>query len=179
MRTLSSLLSILLLAFGAIAFAQDEENQEAQEGDVVEIQMITDGANFYFEPAGVAVEPGTTIRWTLVSGTHDTTSYSADNDRPQRIPEGAEGWSSPILNEEGATFEVTLTEEGVYDYFCTPHEALGMVGRIVVGDAEAYPAQDEAQLNFPAAAEALPSVDAILADDDGRVTYEENQNASE
>lgn len=179
MRTLSSLLSILLLAFGAIAFAQDEENGEAQEGDVVEIEMITEGGNYYFEPVGVVVEPGTTIRWILVSDMHDTTSYSADNDRPQRIPEGAEGWNSPIFTEEGATFEVTLTEEGVYDYFCTPHEALGMVGRIIVGDPEAYPAQDEAQLDVPAAAEALPSVDAILADDDGRLTFEETQNTGD
>ena len=30
-------------------------------------------------------------------------------------------------------FDVTLTAPGVYDYFCTPHEAAGMVGRIVVG----------------------------------------------
>jgi hypothetical protein len=33
----------------------------------------------------------------------------------------------------GAHFDVTLTVEGVYDYFCMPHEAAGMVGRIVVG----------------------------------------------
>jgi hypothetical protein len=28
---------------------------------------------------------------------------------------------------------VTLTVEGVYDYYCLPHEQAGMVGRIVVG----------------------------------------------
>ena len=30
---------------------------------------------------------------------------------------------------------MTLTVEGVYDYFCIPHERAGMVGRIVVGEA--------------------------------------------
>ena len=30
-------------------------------------------------------------------------------------------------------FDVTLTVAGVYDYFCMPHEAAGMVGRVVVG----------------------------------------------
>ena len=30
---------------------------------------------------------------------------------------------------------MTLTVEGVYDYFCIPHEHAGMVGRIVVGEA--------------------------------------------
>jgi hypothetical protein len=33
----------------------------------------------------------------------------------------------------GAYFDVTFTVEGVYDYYCLPHEAAGMVGRIVVG----------------------------------------------
>jgi len=28
---------------------------------------------------------------------------------------------------------VVLTVPGVYDYFCTPHEMAGMVGRIIVG----------------------------------------------
>ena len=54
-----------------------------------------------------------------------------------RIPEGAEPWDSGVLQtqapEKGSTFEHTFTQEGVYDYFCRPHEAAGMVGRIVVG----------------------------------------------
>jgi hypothetical protein len=33
----------------------------------------------------------------------------------------------------GLSFEVTLTVEGVYDYYCTTHEMAGMVGRIIVG----------------------------------------------
>jgi hypothetical protein len=50
-----------------------------------------------------------------------------------RIPEAAEPWDSGFLINPGDHFEVTLTVEGVYDYFCLPHEAAGMVGRIVVG----------------------------------------------
>jgi hypothetical protein len=38
-----------------------------------------------------------------------------------------------FLLQPGAHFEVTLTVEGVYDYYCLPHEQGGMVGRIVVG----------------------------------------------
>ena len=29
---------------------------------------------------------------------------------------------------------MTLTVEGVYDYYCVPHEHAGMVGRIIVGE---------------------------------------------
>ena len=34
---------------------------------------------------------------------------------------------------------ITLTAEGVYDYYCVPHELAGMVGRIVVGNPDADP----------------------------------------
>ena len=35
-----------------------------------------------------------------------------------------------------------LTVEGVYDYFCAPHEMAGMVGRIIVGRPGAQPFDD-------------------------------------
>ena len=41
-------------------------------------------------------------------------------------------WDSKYLLP-GKVFEIELTVEGVYDYFCTPHEAAGMVGRLIVG----------------------------------------------
>ena len=28
-------------------------------------------------------------------------------------------------------YEVAMTVEGIYDYYCKPHEAAGMVGRII------------------------------------------------
>lgn len=173
MRTIATLFTLILFALGTIAVAQDGEG-ESQEGEVVEVRMVTEGSEFYFDPVGLRIEPGTTVRFVNDSGQHGTASYSPDNDKPQRIPDEAEGWSSPIFTEEGETFEVTFEEEGVYDYYCPPHEALGMVGRIVVGDAEAFPAVDGADdLEFPAVADALPAVDAITGDDDGRLTYEE------
>ncbi|MDZ7801232.1 MAG: plastocyanin/azurin family copper-binding protein [Trueperaceae bacterium] len=145
----------------------------AQDGEVVEVEMTASDGVYYFDPVGLHVEPGTTIRFVNVRDVHNTLSYSEDNGKPQRIPDGADGWASPMFTEEGGTFEVTLSEEGVYDYFCQPHEALGMVGRIVVGDPEAFPARDPGELQFDAAADALPSVDAIMADEDGRLTFEE------
>ena len=40
---------------------------------------------------------------------------------------------SGFLLKEADHFDVTFTVEGVYDHFCLPHEAAGMVGWIVVG----------------------------------------------
>ena len=83
---------------------------------------------------GSLVQPGQTVRWIVAENVHTTTAYHPRNEgHPLRIPEGAEPWDSGFLVRPGDRFDLTLTVEGVYDYFCTPHEAAGMVGRIVVG----------------------------------------------
>lgn len=138
----------------------------AQLSGVVEIEMRTEGGRAFFEPVGVWVEPGTTIRFVRTGGVHDTRSYSPDNATGlMRIPEGAEPWDSGMLGgllHPGSEFDVTLTVEGVYDYFCSPHEALGMVGRIVVGDADAAPAEPTDEIEHEAARAALPAVEEIV-----------------
>ena len=146
-------------------------------GDVVEIRMQgnADGSQVWFDPIGVLVRPGQPLRWTNLDpgNSHTATAYHPKNEqRPRRIPQRAEPWHSDYLlpNE---TFSVTLTQEGVYDYFCIPHEMAGMVGRIIVGQAiepgavplipspeetkarDEQPLPDEAQKAFPAVEEIL------------------------
>ena len=100
------------------------------------IEMRSDalGSRVWFDPIGLYVQPGTTVRWIARENVHTTTAYHPKNDHhPLRIPDGAAPWDSGFLVKPGATFDVTLTVPGVYDYYCVPHEAAGMVGRIVVG----------------------------------------------
>ena len=110
----------------------------APSADAVEIAMRSDqlGSKVWFDPVGVLVEPGTTIRWVVKENVHTTTAYHPRNGHHSlRIPEGAEPWDSGFLVHPGDHFEATLTVPGVYDFFCVPHEAAGMVGRIIVGNA--------------------------------------------
>lgn len=145
--------------------------------EVVEITMGSDvlGAKVWFDPIGVLIEPGQTVRWVNDGrNVHTATAYHPANDgRPLRIPEDAEPWDSGYLVEPGDRFEVTLTVEGVYDYFCAPHEAAGMVGRIIVGrpagpgalpfdDAHGDPAARSRRPVPAAARAAFPAVDAIM-----------------
>jgi plastocyanin len=107
----------------------------AAGGDVVVIQMNSDtqGSQVGFDPIGVVIQPGQTIRWVCTSNIHTATAYHPKNSQHSlRIPDGAEPWDSKYLFP-GKAFEVKLTAEGVYDYFCLPHEIAGMVGRIIVG----------------------------------------------
>jgi plastocyanin len=107
----------------------------ARAHGAVEIRLRSDplGTHVWFDPIGLLIEPGQTVRWVTEANVHTSTAYHPANDgHALRIPEAAEPWDSGYLVEPGDQFEVTLTVEGVYDYFCTPHEIAGMVGRIIV-----------------------------------------------
>ena len=94
-----------------------------------------DGSAVWFDPIGVLIGPGQTVRWinTDRGNSHTSTAYHPQNtDHPRRIPAAAEPWNSDYLLPD-QTFELRFTAAGVYDYFCIPHEEAGMVGRLVVG----------------------------------------------
>lgn len=104
----------------------------------IEIELITNGEGQHFLPHMVHIKKGGKVTWKLKSGSHDTTAYHPDNDKPLRMPEKATPWASELMTEEGDTFEKTFDVEGVYDYLCTPHEAMGMVGRVIVGEPDMH-----------------------------------------
>src|SRR5690242_3439169 len=119
--------AVLVAAAAAIAATVDVKLAQTPEGKT------------YFDPPGIHIAPGDTIRWVQISGFHSITAYHPRNDNHElRIPETTEPWDSDILladyPKRGATFEHVFTAQGVYDYFCKPHEMAGMVGRVVVGE---------------------------------------------
>jgi plastocyanin len=129
--------------------------------DPVEIRMLgtANGSEVWFDPLGIRVPPGTTLRWRNgdPGNSHTTTAFHPqNNEHPLRIPTGAISWNSGYLLPEEA-FSVTLTVPGVYDYFCIPHEMAGMVGRIVVvaSGAATPAAADEMADKFPTVAEIM------------------------
>ncbi len=79
--------------------------------------------NFVFNPANITVNVGDTIMWMLSAGTHTTTSTN--------IPVGATPWDAPI-NTANQMFMYQATVEGEYEYICSIHESMGMIGRITV-----------------------------------------------
>lgn len=143
----------------------DDEGGHGEEGghdhdeavgdpvDLAEVGMVSRSDGEHFEPHVVRVTEGGTVRWTNESGTHSTTAYHSANDKPQLVPDGAAAWDSGVLSEEGATFEHTFETEGVYHYYCTPHETLGMIGSVIVGEPDPH---DQPALEEPPEAMAEP-----------------------
>lgn len=127
-----------------------------------EVAMITEGSDFIFDPIGLHIQPGDTVTWVLESGTHTSTAYE------DRIPEGAEAWDSGNMSQEGAEFSHTFEQEGTYDYYCTPHKQLGMIGRIVVGEPGG-PAEEDTPPDTPPTSGEFPSSDIIV--DQGSLAF--------
>ena len=105
-------LSLLMLTtLAPAAWAQDREVTVGMEDN-------------FFDAKNITVEPGTTVTWVQRGQYgHTTTSYDGL-------------WDSGLI--EGGTdgtYSYTFEEPGTYEYFCGPHEEMGMVGTVTVGGA--------------------------------------------
>ena len=111
---LAALSLLLVSALAPAAWAQGEE---------VTVNMEDN----FFDQANITVEPGTTVTWVQSGNNpHTTTSYDGLWD------------SGMIEGGSDGTFSFTFEEPGTYDYFCIPHEKMGMVGSVTVtGSASA------------------------------------------
>jgi halocyanin-like protein len=93
----------------------------------VEVGASGNGGNVAFKPAGIWIDPGTTVKWkwTGKGGQHNV--KSAD---------GPASLGSEKYKASGVHFEHTFTEDetGTTNYFCAPHKALGMKGAVAVGE---------------------------------------------
>ena len=102
-----------------------------------EVQMLfqegENGPELYFEPVGLLVQPGDTVRFVAATAHHNVVAYHAQQGKSQRVPEGVPPFSSPTL-PVGDTWDYIFDIEGTYDLWCAPHEMTGMAMRIVVGE---------------------------------------------
>ncbi len=139
----------------------------ATGSSVIEITMSgrPDGSKVWFDPYGLLIRPGQTLRWTNrdKANSHTVTAYSPGNyGRSLRIPKEAAAFDSDFLLPD-ESFEMTLEVPGVYDYYCIPHEMAGMVGRIIVAKLGQAGFNEYDVGDLPQAAqEAMPSIADIL-----------------
>jgi plastocyanin len=110
---LATLSLVALLFFAPVAWSQ---------GQGVTVRMEDN----FFDQANITVQPGTTVTWVQSGNNpHTTTSYDGLWD------------SGMIEGGSGGTFSYTFEEPGRYDYYCIPHESMGMIGSVTVSDATA------------------------------------------
>lgn len=103
------------------------------QGKTIEVSM-KNSPKAAFVPATVNINVGDTVKWTN-SGfiTHSVTCDPTHSAKASDVslPAGVAPFDSGAM-EEGASFSRTFRVKGAYHYFCKFHEAMGMVGTVVV-----------------------------------------------
>lgn len=124
-RILFSFLLILGLGFHSETYA---------------VKHIVHVGNFYFNPSSLNVSVGDTVRWQWDAGSHTTTSGV--------IPAGANNWDENI-NSSSQNFEYPVQVAGLYNYVCTPHASMGMIGTFTASGASPSLSVTPANQNVP------------------------------
>lgn len=110
-------------------------------GKMWDVKMLGDAKGYRFDPASLTIKSGDGVRWTVVSGLpHNVTFW------PDSIPSGAASvlqsamqqtigpLTGPLLMAQNQTYTISFAgaPAGTYHYYCTPHLALGMKGKLIV-----------------------------------------------
>ena len=112
----------------------DSPNQEVHGIDLTVLEIATALAGtrgFFFDPAGIHVEPGDVLLFSAETPDHAIAAYHERHGRQNRVPDGVGPISSPLV-PVGGSWRYRFEEPGVYDCYCPPHQTFGMVMRVVV-----------------------------------------------
>ena len=87
-----------------------------------------------FDPVEVTIKKGDSVEWrNRAIIPHTVTCDPAKAKKPEStaLPAGAKAFDSGVLKQD-QTFKQRFTVAGTYKYFCIEHEAMGMIGRVIV-----------------------------------------------
>lgn len=116
-------------------------NAPAGTGKTHDVNMMLDGSKYKYDPDNLTIKSGDVIRFHNKSGGPHNVSFWPDS-----IPAGAAAilkktmpnqmadLEGPLLTEPDVSYEVSFAgaPKGEYKFYCLPHLALGMRGKLKV-----------------------------------------------
>ena len=151
MRHLIAALAITALACGGgeqagqqaapPAGGQPAAAAPAATGAVHDVNMELRDGRYIYDPLQLTIKVGDTVRWINLSGGPHNVAFYQD-----KIPAGAADLlntamanrlgplSGPLLTDSLAAYQISFAgaPAGTYDYYCLPHEALGMKASLTI-----------------------------------------------
>lgn len=128
-RTIRRSMLVAVAAISLVACGGDDDDARAEEPAIEEVAGLDAAAvtiaTFQFAPDPVEVTAGTTITFRNEDKINHSVTAGTRGDPTPEVFDG-------LLEDAGATFELTLEAPGTYDYFCSFHPGEGMTGQIVV-----------------------------------------------
>lgn len=150
MNVIKNVIRFSILSVGAVLYGHAISIYGANH------QVTTSG--FTFAPAALTINAGDSVTWVnLQSGGHTTTSANS------------------LWNSSANGFTFTFNDSGTYNYFCIPHQSLGMKGAITVNAVVPPNVPPMVSITNPASgmvfsAPASLTLKASATDSDGSVT---------
>ena len=110
-------------------------------GKTWEVKMIGDGTTYKYDPAELTIDKGDGIKFIMVSGGPHNVAFD-----PATVPAAAKAQLMANMTEQvselSGKFLMNPNEDyvisfagvpaGTYDFFCTPHLAMNMKGKVTV-----------------------------------------------
>ncbi|KAJ9546052.1 hypothetical protein OSB04_025759 [Centaurea solstitialis] len=98
----------------------------------MEVLLGDNDGGLVFSPSTFSVAAGEKIVFKNNRGFPHNVVFDEDE-----VPAGVDASKismseEDLLNSDGETFSVTLTEKGTYSFYCAPHQGAGMVGKVTV-----------------------------------------------
>jgi len=113
----------------------------AISGTTHEVKLVGDGQGYRFEPADLTIKAGDGIKFTMVSGgPHNVAFDPATLAAPAKaaltanMPEQQGELSGKMMLNAGETYTISFANvpAGTYEFYCTPHLAMNMKGKVTV-----------------------------------------------
>ncbi len=101
--------------------------QNAMKARVAVTHTVMATGDNTFTPAVITVTVGDTVQWVRMGGFHNVVSDDLFRLSDDPLGDPSSSWS---------TVSFTFTEAGTFDYYCEPHQGLGMEGQVIVVPAE-------------------------------------------
>ena len=114
---------------------------QAITGTIHEVQMVGDDKGYYYSPAEITVKAGDGIKFTMISGGPHNVAFDATLLPPDvktqleaNMPNQASALMGPMMLNAGEDYTLSFAgiAAGTYEFFCTPHLAMGMKGKVTV-----------------------------------------------
>jgi plastocyanin len=122
-------------AFAGLLAAIGVAGTTAASADPKTVEItIKQSPTMRFDPETVSVNVGDTVKWTNSGFIDHTVTFdpgAAQKADSAALPAGVAPFGSESM-EQDATYSHTFTTKGTYKYFCKFHEAMGMVGSVIV-----------------------------------------------
>ncbi|SNZ03353.1 Copper binding protein, plastocyanin/azurin family [Natronoarchaeum philippinense] len=111
---------------GETGGASDGSSDDSPSEPDLVVEVAPDG--FRFEPSTFEIERGDTVRWVWRASGHNVRVRSKPDESTWDGTPGSASDTYAEGNEHSHTFEAT----GDYEFFCAPHQTLGMEGSFTV-----------------------------------------------